>query len=205
MKKDHLYFQNFAECAQLSLQMAEHLNSFWKEYDPALLEKEMGVIHEMEHQADGKKHELFSQLVRAFVTPIDRDEIINISQSIDDVIDAMDDIMIQLNIAQVKDVKPDSLPLAELMVRCCKALQAMMEEFQDFKKSKRMKDLIIDINHLEEEGDRLHFDAMKNLHTNTKDALEVVVWREIYEAFELVFDKCEDVADIIEGVLIENV
>lgn len=204
MKKDNLYFQNFADCALMSCEMAEKLHHILSTYDPAHLDENMKTIHDLEHAADEKKHEMFSELARAFVTPIDRDEIMNISQSIDDVMDSMDDIMIQLYITQVKTIREDSLEFAELIQRCCRAMADMMVEFKDFKKSKKMKDLIIELNRLEEEGDRLHIAAMKKLHGTSSDPFEVIIWREIYAAFEMVCDKCEDVADIVEGILIEN-
>lgn len=205
MKKENIFFQNFAESAAMACEMAGKLQAFMTGYDPANLEAGMEEIHDIEHRADGKKHELYSELMRAFVTPIDRDELMNISQSIDDVIDAMDDIMIQLSITQVKQIRQDSLPLCELIVRCCNVMSQMMAEFTDYKKSKKLHPLIVDLNRLEEEGDRLYIAAMKNLHATSKDPMEVIIWRDIYTAFETVCDKCEDVADIVEGVLIENV
>ncbi len=204
MKKDIIYFQNYADCAAMSVKMAEALNDFLEHFDPAQLETQMKAIHSIEHAADEKKHDLFSVLVRAFVTPIDRDELIDISQSIDDVMDAMDDIVIEMNITQVKAIKPDSLAFSKLIIRCCKATAELMEEFKDFKKSKKIKDLIIEINKLEEEGDRLYIGAMKDLYATCQNPLEVMAWREIYSAFETVCDKCEDVADIVETIIIGN-
>jgi predicted phosphate transport protein (TIGR00153 family) len=204
MKKDMIYFENYATCAAMSVDMAKAVNAFLEKFDPKGLDQQMKLIHGMEHAADEKKHELFSALVRAFVTPIDRDELINISQSIDDVMDAMDDIIIEMNITQVKSVKPESLAFGKLIIRCCTAMAQLMEEFKDFKRSKKIKDLIIEINCLEEEGDRLYISAMKNLYAVCPDPLEVMSWREIYSAFETVCDKCEDVADIVESIIIGN-
>ena len=204
MKKDMLYFENFAACAAMSVEMAKAVHAFLESFDPAGLEEQMKSIHGMEHCADEKKHEMFSALVKAFVTPIDRDELINISQSIDDVMDAMDDIVIEMNITQIKSVKAESLEFGKLIIRCCTAMAELMEEFKDFKRSKKIKDLIIEINCLEEEGDRLYISAMKNLYAVCPDPLEVMSWREIYTAFETVCDKCEDVADIVESIIIGN-
>ena len=204
MKKEALYFQNFAECATMACDMSRALSDFLENFNPEKLDEGMTLIHNMENQADGKKHELYTALLKAFVTPIDRDEIINISQSIDDVMDAMDEIMIEMNITQVKTIQDSCLDFAKLINRCCIAMADLMEEFKNFKKSKKINDLIIEINHLEEEGDRLYISAMKKLHATSTDPLEVIAWREIYAAFELVCDKCEDVADIVEGIFIEN-
>lgn len=204
MKKDNLYFQNFAECANMACDMATKLDDFLTHYSTEKLEKGAQEIHAIEHRADEKKHEMYSELVRAFVTPIDRDELIDISQNIDDVLDAMDDIMMHLNITQVKKLRPDALEFSTLIIKCCKGMSQLMEEFKDFKKSKKINDLIIEINRLEEEGDRLYVSAMKNLHKTCADPLEVMIWRELYSAFENVCDQCEDVADIVETIVIGN-
>lgn len=204
MKKDMIYFQNFAECANMACEMARTLNDFLLNFNTVNLEEGTKRVHEIEHRADFKKHELMEELVRAFVTPIDRDELISISQNLDDVLDSMDDIMMHLYITQVKQLRADSLEFSALIVRCCDATAKLMEEFKDFKKSKKINDLIIEINQLEEEGDRLYINAMKTLHTTSTDPMEVIAWRELYAAFENVCDQCEDVADIVETIVIGN-
>ena len=204
MKKEMNYFENYAECAAMSVEMAGAVKDFLEHFKPAELEEQMKLIHGLEHRADEKKHELFSALIRAFVTPIDRDELMNISQSIDDVMDAMDDIIIEMNITQVQSIRQESLAFAELIIRCCTAMAELMEEFKSFKKSKKIKEIIIEINCLEEEGDRLYISAMKNLYATCQNPLEVMAWRQIYNAFETVCDKCEDVADIVESIIIGN-
>lgn len=204
MKKEMNYFDNYAECAAMAVEMAKAVKSFLERFNPAQLEEQMKLIHEMEHRGDEKKHQLFSALLRAFVTPIERDDLMNISQSIDDVMDAMDDIIIEMNITQVQSIRPESLPFAQLIIRCCTAMAELMEEFKCFKKSKKIKDIIININFLEEEGDRLYIAAMKNLYATCQNPLEVMAWRQIYSAFETVCDKCEDVADIVESIMIGN-
>ena len=204
MKKDMIYFENYAETAQMACEMSRTLHDFLVHFSPDKLEDGRERIHAIEHKADGKKHELMKELVRAFVTPIDRDELISISQNLDDVLDAMDDIMTQLYITQVKKLRQDVLPFSELIVRICDCMAELMEEFKDFKKSKHMMPLIVEINRLEEEGDRLYIGAMKALHTDSADPIEVIAWRELYAAFENVCDQCEDVADIVETVVIGN-
>ena len=203
MKKDNLYFDNFAETAGMACEMSRTLNDFLIHFDNVDLKEGMQKVHALEHRADEKKHELMKALVRAFVTPIDRDELISISQNLDDVLDAMDDIMMQLYITQVKSLRPDALKFSELIMRCCDATAQLMDEFKDFKKSKKINAFIIEINQLEEEGDRLYLDAMRELHFS-EDAKEIIAWRELYNAFESVCDQCEDVADIVETIVIGN-
>ena len=83
-------------------------------------------------------------------------------------------------------------------------IQEVMEEFADFKKSKTLHGLIIEINALEEEGDRMFIDSMRKLHTEVKDPIEIIAWREIYVYLEKCCDACEHVADIVESVIMKN-
>ena len=204
MKKDSIYFNNFAEVAGMACDMARTLDTFLQHFEPAKLEEGMRSVHEAEHSADIKKHELMEALVRAFVTPIERDELISISQNLDDVLDAMDDIMTRLYITQTKALRPEALEFSALIVRICDAMRQLMEEFKEFKKSKKINQLIVEINQMEEDGDRLFINAMKDLHTGEENPLTIIAWRDLFNAFENVCDQCEDVADIVETIVIGN-
>ena len=202
---DSFYFDNFVECADYSCKAAVMLEEILKNYGAGSFDGHIEKIHAIEHTADGLKHRLLEELVRAFITPIERDDIIELSQAIDNVTDSVEDILINMNIAGVTRLREDALPFAQLLTRCCAGMKTLLEEFRNFKKSKKIKEIIIEINHLEEEGDRMYMQAMKTLHRTCPDALEVICWREIYKAFEKVCDACEDVADIVESVVIGNI
>lgn len=203
-KTENFYFNNFIESATFSCQAAEMLKTVLCSFDVDTLSECMRKIHEIENRGDEKKHEMIFELVRAFITPLERDDIISLSQNIDDVTDCIEDIMIRIYINNVKEIRKDSIEFASLIIRCCEATKEMLEEFHNFKKSKKLKDLIIEINRLEEEGDDMFIKSMRELHTATKDPLEVIAWREIYYYFEKCCDACEDVADIVESITIGN-
>jgi uncharacterized protein Yka (UPF0111/DUF47 family) len=104
----------------------------------------------------------------------------------------------------VTQIREDSIEFASLLIRCCNTTKQTLEEFRDFKKSKKLKELIIEINRMEEEGDEMYISNMKRLYTTTKDPITVIAWRDIYEFFEGCCDACEDVADIVESISIGN-
>lgn len=203
-KSDSYYFNTFAECAALACEASEVLHTVLTRFNFDEIDDIMLKLHEVEHQADDKKHSMLSALLKAFITPIERDDIISLSQAIDDITDSVEDVLIQINMDQVKVIRPDSIEFSNLLIRCCKKVQELLEEFRNFKKSKIIKDIIIDINCLEEEGDQLYIAAMKNLHATSHDPIEIIVWRDIYKAFENVCDYCEDVANIVESIVIGN-
>ncbi len=203
-KNDSYYFNTFSECAVLASEAAQVLHTVLTKFNSNEIDEIMWKLHDVEHKADEKKHDMLSALLKAFITPIERDDIIKLSQAIDDITDAVEDVVIQINMDQVKLIRPDSIEFSELLIRCCKRVEELLEEFRNFKKSKLIKDIIIEINRLEEEGDQLYISVMKNLHATSKDPIEIIVWRDIYKAFENVCDSCEDVANIVESIVIGN-
>lgn len=203
-KTDKFYFNNFVESAEVSCEAAAMLKCILEDFNVADLPENKVKLHEIEHKGDDKRHEMTRALVKAFITPIERDDILKLSQYIDDVTDSIEDIIIRIYINNVTHIRQDSIPFAGLVIQCCKTMKEMLEEFPNFKKSKKLEELIIEINRLEETGDDMYVACMRNLHTTSTDPLEIIAWREIYEFFEICCDSCENVADIVESIIIGN-
>ena len=203
-KSDSYYFQNFIECVECGCQAAKMLEDNLNHFDTGLLQDKLDELHRIEHDADKKKHEMMAVLVKAFITPIEREDIILLSQSIDEVTDKIEDVLIRIYINNVQKIRPEALAFIKVIIRCCQALKEVMEEFADFRKSKTLHGLIIEIHALEEEGDRLFIDSMRRLHAEVTDPIEIIAWREIYAYLEKCCDACEHVADVVESVIMKN-
>ena len=203
-KSDSYYFQNFIECVECGCQAAKMLEDNLEHFDTGLLQDNLDGLHRIEHDADKKKHEMMAVLVKAFITPIEREDIILLSQSIDEVTDNIEDVLIRIYINNIRQIRPEALAFIKVIIRCCEALKEVMEEFADFRKSKTLHGLIIEINALEEEGDRLFIESMRRLHAEVTDPIEIIAWREIYVYLEKCCDACEHVADVVESVIMKN-
>ena len=203
-KSDSYYFQNFIECVECGCQAAKMLEDNLNHFDTGLLQDKLDELHRIEHDADKKKHEMMAVLVKAFITPIEREDIILLSQSIDEVTDKIEDVLIRIYINNVQQIRPEALAFIKVIIPCCEALKEVMEEFADFRKSKTLHGLIIEINALEEEGDRLFIESMRKLHAEVTDPIEIIAWREIYVYLEKCCDACEHVADVVESVIMKN-
>ena len=203
-KSDSYYFQNFVECVECSCQAAAMLEENLENFDPLKLEERLNSLHEIEHRADKKKHEMMAALVKEFITPIEREDIMALSQTIDDVTDKIEDVLLRVYINNVQSIRPEAIQFVKVIIRCCSELKVVMEEFKEFKKSKDLHKSLIEINTLEEEGDRLFIASMRKLHTEVKDPMEVIAWREIYRYLEKCCDACEHVADVVESVIMKN-
>lgn len=202
--KDNFYFDNFVECIRISREAASKLCDIIENYDNSEIENDIAAIHEIEHRGDLKKHEMTREIVKAFITPIDRDDIIEISTCIDNVTDSIEDIVIGLYTWNIKELRGDVDKFAALIVKCCEVAEMLLSDLNDYKKSKTIMKHIIDLNQLEEEGDDLYIQNIRRIVIESSDPILIMAWREIYRSFEAVCDCCEDLADAVEAIIIAN-
>jgi predicted phosphate transport protein (TIGR00153 family) len=200
--KDVNYFDMFVEAAKVCLKAAVELENLVK--DRIKTAEEVAAIHNIEHEGDELYHKLYYHLNRSFITPIEREDILEISRYIEKTIDTIDAVAIMYNMLSVNTVRGDAIELSKLIVKSCKALLDATHEFKNFKKSKKLASLIVEINHIEEEGDKLYQSSVKKLFEQETNVLEVIKWNNIYDTMENVLDAVEDVADVMEGVIVKN-
>ena len=203
-KKDYDYFQAFTQAVDYSCQAAEILKNTLTYFDTDKLNDRLKDVHGVEHAADLGKHEMMSELARAFITPIEREDILELMQELDDVTDDIEDVLIRTYIFHILSIREDALRFADIISRCCGEMLKMMKEFRDFRKSKTIHEMIVAINDLEEEGDRLYTEAVRRLFMHAKDPIELMVWREIFDRMEKCCDACEHVANIVESIIMKN-
>ena len=203
-KQDSFYFDTFADCARCAVKAADILRRCIDDYDPDDLDEILSEMHDTEHEADRKKHDLMNVLVHAFITPIEREDIMLMSQCLDEVVDKLEDVVLRLYCDNVRTIRPEMHEVVAVIAQCCSAMLDMIEDFRSFRHSKTLKDRIIRINTLEEEADRLFILNMRKLHTQENDPLQILIWRDVYRYLEQCADACEHVADACEKVLMSN-
>jgi predicted phosphate transport protein (TIGR00153 family) len=203
-KNDYNYFDAFAKLSKFSYDLAITLNETLTNFDPKLITNKVTEAHAIEHNADIAKHEIMNRLVKEFLPPIEREDITSLTQEIDDVTDSVEDVLIYIDMFNIQKIRPEILKFTQLIVDCCKALDEALDEFKNFKSSKTLRDKIIEINHLEENGDALYVDSMRNLYHTSTDPIELMCWTEILHRLERCCDNCEDVANIIESIVMKN-
>ncbi len=203
-KADRFYFDNFIAAAEQSGRAATYLSDFLKHYDPARLETALREVHALEHAGDEKKHEMSAALAKAFVTPVDREDLALISQNIDEVTDCIEEVLQQFYMDGIQTVLPEALEFADRLVTCCALMTDMLREFPNFKKPARLHELIIELNHAEEECDALYLRAVPAVRAHCSDALDILFWREIYAHMEACADAAEHVGDCVETVVMKN-
>ena len=205
-KSDKFYFENFAAGTALSKQAADYLVTCLEQYDPTQWETMLETMHGFEHEADVKKHEMREALAKAFVTPIDREDLDMLSHNLDEVTDSIEEILQKFYIYNIKTVPAAAVEFAKKLVRYCELLGALMGEFENFKRSKNILPLIIELNDVEEECDRLYLKTVRELTQNATaaDALSVTFLYKIYDCFEVAVDACEHVGECVGSVIMKN-
>ena len=158
----------------------------------------------MEPSADEKKHDIMDHLAKEFIPPIEREDIVSLSQNIDNVTDKVEDILLRVYMNNVSTIGRDALAMMDVVVECCEAVRELLQEFADFRRSRNLKKVIIRINDLEEAEDRLFMTSMRKLYTGSKDPIHIIAWREIYIYLERCADACEHVADVVESIVMKN-
>jgi len=168
--------------------------------DPPVMDK-ADEIKEIEHKCDFLSHEIYQRLHRTFVTPIDREDIHALTRSLDDVMDTIDATAGYVRLYRVQKVKFGARELARVISDSTKAVRLAM---QGLEPKKGVADQLVEINRLENEGDRLHLEAVRQLFDEEPDPILLYKWKEILDHLEDATDRCEDVADVIEGVVLKN-
>jgi len=203
-KSNYTYFDAFANLSKFSSTLAVSLHETFTNYDHSQITQKVKAAHTIEHNADLAKHEIMNRLVKEFLPPIEREDITSLTQEIDDVTDSVEDVLIYVDMFNIQAIRPEILKFTELIVSCCSAMDEALEEFKSFKSSKKLHDKIIEINRLEEVGDAMYVDFMRNLYHTSTDPIELMCWTEILHRLEKCCDNCEDVANIIESIVMKN-
>ena len=192
-----------AECVDLAEEAITLLLDSLNSFDPEVLPGKIREMHEIEQRGDSKKHELVKRVSEDFIPPIEREDIIAISDILDDIIDDVEDILIQIYVSNVRELRYDIVPGIENLQRCIISLKKVLLEFPNFRKSESIQQLIIDVNHYEEQGDKRFMDSMVRLYR--EDSIEPVVrWKAVYQCIEDSMDRCEDAADTVQSVIMKN-
>lgn len=203
-KENNYYYDTFSKCISYASEAAELLQSCVKDYDPSRLKPQAEKMHAIEHTADGVKHEMMEKLMKEFIPPIEREDIVELAHAIDDVVDCIEDVLRGLYMYNIQDFRDDAKAFTRVIADSCKAMQRMADELHNFRKSTLLKEKIIEINALEEEGDRLYVEAIHNLYSGGSDAVYILAWTTMYDCLEKCCDSCEDVADLVEQIVMKN-
>jgi predicted phosphate transport protein (TIGR00153 family) len=191
----------------LFLQMTVYISDAARELKEMLVDKNRDYaeyakrIKGMEHACDELTHSISTRLNKSFITPFDREDIYLMSAALDDIVDLIDDAATAIIIFDVKEIKDYAVDLANVIGGMAEQLREIVSTLQ---KPKNITQRLVEIHRLENQGDDIFHAAIKELFREENDPLTVLKWKEVYEKLEAAVDRCENVANIIESVIIKH-
>ena len=206
-KKKFDYFDAFEKLSELIVSESNLLVETVENFTTSeALRDNIERSHVFEHAGDDINHDVYKNIAVDFMPPIDREDIISLAHALDNVLDNIEDVIQHLYMYNVDSIPEDAILFAKLIKKSCESLDKAMEDFRNFKKSKTFKQLIVDVNTNEEEGDQLYIAARRRLHTvEREDPIHVLVWSRTYTDMEKCCDTCEHVADAMSTIVLKNV
>ena len=201
-KKEDVFFTMFKGYSKTLLEMGHKFDEFIDTYPGS--ESATVEMKNYESLCDTKKHEIITELNDSFVTPFDREDIYAIAGQLDDIADYIEDIVSKFGIYDVSQMRDDAKTLSKILVKLTEQVDMLFQALPESKKTSEVRDAIIRINDLEDQGDVIYRNALSYLFKNEKDAVEIIKWNEMYEMIENAIDSAEHLADTIEGILTKN-
>ncbi|MBR1540379.1 MAG: DUF47 family protein [Clostridia bacterium] len=203
-KEDYNYFDEFITMADYIVQSAEILKDVFVNFHIEKLEEKTTEVHKIENNADRIIHKMRNHLIKDFLPPIDREDIALIGHKLDDIEDEIDEILINIKILNVTEIKEEVNEIADILLQSANAVKEMFLNFKNFKKMDLIKQKIIEVNELEEKGDKIFEKIMSSLYRTEINPFNLIKWSHIYNWLENAIDCCEQVSDCVEDVILSN-
>ncbi len=208
-KKDKFnYFDAFEKQVDIAEEEAEVLIEAIENFTAAEdLESLLERAHEIEHRGDQINHIILTNVSTDFITPIERGDIIELAQNLDTLTDMIEGILQRFYMFDIHFMHPQAIEFAHIIKKSLKALRKSMGTFREFKKVKKIRAMVEDVNQLEEQADALYMKTIRHLYTvdAKNDAVRVEVWSRLFDRLEATCDACETVADTMANIMLKNV
>ncbi len=196
------FFDWFEEAAQNNIEAAGMLDRLCSEFSD--VEKMAGELHELEHKGDEVVHSIYNKLNNVFMPPLDREDIIAIAIALDDVMDQIHAAADAMSIYNIKAPTPVACQLAKIIVACTREVAKQLPNLRQRRSMKHVEEGVIELHRLENQADNLLREGVKDLFHKPHDPTDLIAWTRIYEIMEQVTDKCEDIADVLRGLVIKH-
>ena len=199
LPKKSQFFTLFEQHAQNAVEAAEALEKLFSDFTD--LESKVRDIHAIEHYGDKLNHEIVRNLNETFVTPLDREDILGLGSKIDDITDVAYDVAELVQLFKVTSVRPAAVRQAKVLITATREVSAMLQGLEGLK---GLEPHWIKIHTLENEGDQIWREAVRDLFAGSSDPIDIIKWKDIHSLVEVAIDRCEDVANIVETIKIKH-
>lgn len=198
-KKEDEFFQLLIEFSGKIVKAGEAFYDLIHNYEN--VEEKVAGMKVMETECDMQHHKILAAIKASFVTPFDREDIYEIANEMDAIVDSLEEVANRFVVFDVKELRPASKDMTALIMQAIRELEVLFKHLSEVKKSTIVKEQVIEVNRIENEGDILYRKSLAELFREEKDPIELIKWKHLYEQLEHSLDSCEHVANIIEGVI----
>jgi len=199
--KDKRFAVLFEQSAHNAVKIAHQLNDMICTWEN--VEERLGIITDLEHEGDASTHQIMAQLHRSFITPFDREDIALLAHSLDEITDYIHSSADMMILYKVGQPTSRARELADIIVQAASEVEKAVAEVHDHIDREKLLKRCMEINRLENDGDSVYRAALAELFSDSADTASLIKWREIYEHMETAIDRCEDVANVLEGVALK--
>jgi uncharacterized protein len=199
--REEKFFDMFKAQADHVAKASHALVEMLQNYSFETLDAQAALIRTLEHEGDILCHDIIRKLNQTFVTPFDREDIYNLTTKLDDVLDLTEGTVNRMKMYKIKKVTPELITIAKIVEQSSDEIARAVGKMHEMS---RVVDHCIEINRLENEADLIARQIIAHLFDNSTDPIEIMKWKELYEYLETATDKCEDVANILEGIMLKN-
>lgn len=203
-KKNNNYFELIKKQSSYCVKASNLLEEILCKFNAESIGAYRSQMHEIEHTADGIHHDILNKLSTEFITPIDQEDILRLVQIIDDITDALDEVILDIYMYHIEKIPEKTAELSKVVNRCVSALYEATEELKSFKKPEVLRTKLVRVNDIEGEADEIYTEAIYSLFGTSKEIKALMGGKAIYEGLENCCDLCEHAADVIEQVIIKN-
>jgi uncharacterized protein len=201
LPREGRFFVLFEESAKNAAEVAQHLQEMLYKWES--IESKVEKIIELEHKGDGLAHEIIALVHKTFVTPFDREDIALLAHSLDDIVDFIESAADAMSLYKIERPTPRAKQLADIIVQTTTEVHQAISELRQKVDLKQILKRCVEINRLENIADKIYREALAELFQDSNDVVFIMKWREIYEHMETATDRCEDVANVLEGVALK--
>jgi hypothetical protein len=202
LPRDMRFFDLFEDASAKMVEAATALIDFLDHFED--VENKARALKDIEHRADTVIHEIMNELRKTFIPPLDREDIAALAESLDDVVDCIEDAAARMVLYKVTEPTPASQRLARVILQMAEEIQKTLPMLRNKEDMRHILRATVEINRMENEADDIARVGLMELFDNPTDVLHVIKWREIYEVLEDATDRGEDVANVLEGVVLKH-
>lgn len=204
LPKDDKFFTLLEESTKNLLNAAELLKQLAAAKNEKEQAKFVSAIRDLEHKGDSVTHKIFSELNATFVTPLDREDIHSLTSALDDILDHIDGSARRVSLYKIKKFPKEMVTLSDVLCRSIEELHRGIGFLRDLRQFDRLQDVFQKVNQYENDADTIFEEAIANLFKKEKNAVQIIKLKEVFVGLETATDKCEDAANVLEGILIKH-